>query len=144
MVCYLNLGRCTFSCGCLRDYTARYVDRVGKLAKIHPTHGRVLSYYKRNAKNRGFVWGLNGEQFTGLILGNCYFCGSEPPERTLVGKVLTYNGIDRLDNSVGYTPENSVSCCTCCNRAKLAMGVEEFKAWILRAARHLKLVPGSG
>lgn len=29
-----------------------------------------------------------------------------------------YNGIDRLDNTKGYTPENSVACCKHCNSLK--------------------------
>jgi hypothetical protein len=42
----------------------------------------------------------------------------------------TYNGVDRIDNSIGYTKENCVPCCTICNWAKSNRGVDEFKDYI--------------
>lgn len=41
-------------------------------------------------------------------------------------KDFKYNGLDRLDNSKGYTEENCVPCCAICNRAKNSMGYNEF------------------
>ena len=43
-----------------------------------------------------------------------------------------YNGIDRLDNSVGYTKENCVPCYKMCNYAKNKFTMEEFLIWINR------------
>ena len=43
-----------------------------------------------------------------------------------VVKDFRYNGVDRVDNSVGYTPKNCVPCCIVCNRAKGSMTYGEF------------------
>lgn len=123
----------TRSCGCLRSDASKARER----AKNHPTHGRVLSYYKRNAKNRGVPFDLDVESFTKLLLSNCYYCGQAPESRLLVGKQLEYNGIDRLNNDHGHIDENVVSCCTACNRSKLTMTVSEFAEWVGRIAAHL-------
>lgn len=36
------------------------------------------------------------------------------------------NGVDRRNNLVGYEVENSIPCCTHCNRIKLNYSEEEF------------------
>lgn len=43
-----------------------------------------------------------------------------------------FNGIDRVDNFKGYTLENSVPCCTICNRAKSNMLYDDFMSYIQR------------
>ena len=48
----------------------------------------------------------------------------------------TYNGIDRVDNTRGYTLDNVVPCCFKCNRAKDTMTKEEFLEWVGRVATH--------
>ena len=40
---------------------------------------------------------------------------------------VSYNGIDRLDSSLGYTKDNIVTCCKICNYAKNKMKFEDFK-----------------
>lgn len=129
VVLYTNLstGNST-SCGCFRKEAAS----IREHKKNHPTHGRILAYYKRNAKVRGLEWSLTAEQFDQLITGDCRYCGQEPTEHLLVGKKLVFNGIDRVDNAGGYVVENCVPCCATCNRAKLAMSFNEFRAWIAR------------
>lgn len=41
-----------------------------------------------------------------------------------------YNGVDRVDNSIGYTDDNCVSCCKICNNSKSALDLSEWKKWI--------------
>ena len=41
-------------------------------------------------------------------------------------------GIDRKDNTLGYTLENSVPCCPTCNFAKRGLSVIEFIEWARR------------
>lgn len=98
----------------------------------------IWSYYLKNAKRRNIVWGLTKDQFIQLIKNNCTYCGTEPTTTTYKHKdSLTHNGIDRIDNTMGYTPENSVSCCTTCNYAKNSMSMEQFREWIKRIYAHL-------
>lgn len=43
---------------------------------------------------------------------------------------ITDNGIDRVDNSKGYTSDNCVPCCWACNNAKKNNSSSEFLAWV--------------
>lgn len=45
-------------------------------------------------------------------------------------KDFRYNGLDRLDNSLGYTKQNCVPCCAVCNRGKNSMGYNEWKEYL--------------
>jgi hypothetical protein len=99
-----------------------------------PVVFRLYTRYKGSAKRRGYVFSLDREEFGKLVKSDCYYCGQPPRTRMKVeyGGTILYNGIDRRDNSIGYVPENCVSCCECCNRAKLAMSESEFLQWIVR------------
>ena len=55
------------------------------------------------------------EEFKILDSSPCSYCGDN-------GKV----GIDRIDNSKGYTKENSTPACKLCNFMKKAMTVQDF------------------
>ena len=48
--------------------------------------------------------------------GTCYICG--------VKSIIL--GIDRKDSTIGYTTENSYSCCATCNMMKVDTLFEEF------------------
>ena len=47
-------------------------------------------------------------------------------------------GIDRVDNSLGYTLENSVSCCSKCNYMKKTLNVENFLLHIAKIYNYNK------
>jgi len=73
---------------------------------------------------------LELEDFEKLTQLNCAYCG-EAPAHSLDG----YNGIDRVDSSLGYTPNNSWPCCEICNRMKSDTSQEFFIEHILKIAR---------
>jgi hypothetical protein len=121
------------SCGCKRKEALSLPPDVA--AKNH-----MFSSYKCSARNRKKEWNLTREQFEILISGNCFFCGLPPSSGSWYHKGdnnTKISGVDRLDNSFGYTLENSVSCCKTCNYAKRIMTVEEFKSWITRVYNHV-------
>ena len=106
-------GKRTGSCGCKR-----------KLHNYESSKKQVMSHYKLGAKKRGYNFELTGEQFNAIILMNCYYCGS-PPLNKCKSKQLQqpdgpfmYSGVDRFDNSKGYTVSNCVPSCAYCNRMK--------------------------
>lgn len=70
--------------------------------------GRFL-YSKARAKRRGITWTLSEKEFYSLIAKNCQYCQASPI-------MQTGSGLDRFDNSKGYTKENAVPCCAICNR----------------------------
>jgi len=79
---------------------------------------------KQKATQRGKDWNLTHEQAYALMIGECLYCGYKPEwpkERS---------GIDRVDNSIHYVPDNCVSCCFDCNTAKGQKTLEEFMSWI--------------
>lgn len=131
-----NLGRATNSCGCLRK-------EVTKNRAIKPLKETIINqiwiWYKRNARYRKIEWMLNKEQFSELIFKPCYYCGNKGTLtktswsiRTLEDRSLKTNGIDRLDNLIGYYYENCVTSCSSCNYAKGSQTISEFFDWIKR------------
>jgi hypothetical protein len=97
----------------------------------------LLSDYRQGARSRGLSWNLGGEEFRRLTSLDCHYCGSAPSKaagRSLSSGTYTYNGLDRVDNALGYEPGNVVPACWQCNRAKMAMPYEDFLAWIARLA----------
>lgn len=107
-----------------------------RLALGEAATNKVLLYYKRNAKVRGLSWELTRDEFSDLIHRPCFYCG-EPPSRSYDGGgsfygAVIYNGIDRLNNDLGYFVGNVVPCCTSCNRAKGTMSFQEFLGWVTR------------
>ncbi len=94
--------------------------------------------YRTHAKRRGYEFGLSVDEFREIASQPCHYCGTPPgnthnPARARSGaEPFVYSGIDRQDNSVGYTKENVVPCCHTCNRAKSDMHLDDFLAWIAR------------
>ena len=77
--------------------------------------------------------------------GDCHYCG-EPPTENLSDQTYTYgqgvfkrNGIDRKDNTLGYTVANTVPCCGVCNTAKMAVSEKDFYKWIYKVHHNLEL-----
>jgi hypothetical protein len=90
------------------------------------------------AKKRGLVWEITLEDWKRLTVLACHYCGAAPSNCSEGGYgrngSYRYNGLDRVDNGVGYTLENVVPCCKWCNHAKSDSGVVEFLAWACRIA----------
>lgn len=76
----------------------------------------AFNVYKRNAKNRGIAFELSFSDFIKLWKVPCVYCGGN------IEKV----GIDRVDNNLGYSIDNIVSCCSVCNRMKMDHGYSFF------------------
>ena len=88
----------------------------------------LIKTYRKNARSRGHECSLSIEEFERLFASNCHYC-LVPPYALFNGKYL-YNGIDRMNNDIGYVAGNVVPCCGICNRAKRAMPYLDFVAWI--------------
>lgn len=110
----LKNGRST-SCGCYTQINeARY----------------LYNNYKYHAELRNLDFKLEFDEFLRLTQSNCHYCNQEPRQRTRGTQPFIYNGIDRVENSIGYFKTNVVSCCLTCNRAKNKMTYLEFISWI--------------
>lgn len=102
----------------------------------------VLHYYKRGAAVRNLQFELDENYFYELIIKHCVYCNDVGrnviPQKYFKEQSkssFSYTGIDRVDSSKGYTKENSVPCCSICNRAKSNMSEYEFKQWIERLTK---------
>lgn len=97
-------------------------DGKGELSPESWSDYQSASYnqYKYRAvviKNIDFE--LSREQFQILTDSNCHYCWKKNDD-------FNKNGVDRKDNSLGYTMENVVPCCAECNYMKCDMGYQEF------------------
>lgn len=117
-----------FHCGCLTAEFRRSFKWRSHLFKEGTPFRIVFKEYKRGAKDRGLVWELSEEQFKSITSQPCHYTGSLPSRTKTAasGEVFTYNGIDRLDSSIGYILENCVPCCTEINMMKQALPKEKF------------------
>jgi hypothetical protein len=129
----------TKSCGCLAKENC---SKVRKLYGITLEFGEssfnaLYQNYEHGAKERNFIFELTKEQFREITQKNCYYCGIEPKQENYCKRgrcngFYQYNGIDKIDSSMGYTLDNCVPCCFQCNRAKDTYTQEQFLQWIKR------------
>lgn len=77
-----------------------------------------FAQYKGGARHRGIEFTLTKEQFLSFWQKPCYY----------TGRPITTIGLDRVDNSKGYTMDNVVPCCKDVNLAKRALSAEAFLA----------------
>lgn len=129
----------THSCGCLRGELIS--ARVSK-SFAESAINRLFGAYERGAKDRDLEFSLTKQQFVELTQRNCYYCGIEPYSiyKSRGNGRYIYNGIDRVNNTQGYSIENCVPCCKNCNYAKGTKTQSEFFKWLKRAYEHLTIM----
>lgn len=126
------------SCGCGRGAGStrskglpRYNQRLPGNEGLWRTRIRA---YKADAPKRGRKWLLTDEHAKLLMSSRCQYCGDPPGPFTIARgprrEPLASHGIDRVDNSLGYTNDNCVPCCKTCNLLKRDQSVKEFLDWI--------------
>lgn len=131
--CVLKSGN-TKSCGCWRSSEAARIARAAKrqLPDGKAAFNHLFAIYQQSAKRNHRVWELSKGWFKYLTQCDCYYCGNPPsnPYRSLNGckGAYTYTGVDRVDNTIGYTVFNCLPCCAVCNRMKGVLGMAVFLA----------------
>lgn len=120
------------SCGCLSLETSKKNIPKNKLPIGKAPENILYHNYKKSAEQRKYSFDLNRDQFINLIYQPCHYCNRLPQRivRSVSGETILANGVDRINNDIGYVLENCVSCCSVCNRAKGEMTIVEFKSWI--------------
>jgi hypothetical protein len=88
----------------------------------------VFGLYKNGANRRKNVpFEISLEQAIPLFKADCHYCGDAPANVVKIGRrIVTYQGIDRIDSALGYTTLNVVPCCKKCNYAKHVLSYSEF------------------
>lgn len=107
-----NIGKFSY-------YTRVFYRKIDQ-SIINPLTNKELKIYKRyknSAKARNIKFNLSKHYFKRLINSRCEYCRCKYDE---------FNGIDRMQSDLDYTPNNCVTCCQMCNRAKLTMSPCDF------------------
>jgi hypothetical protein len=132
---YLRTNRST-SCGC-------WQNSYRLAAKHDALWNQLFTHHRWQAKHRRIPASLTVAQFKELSSSNCHYCGGPPQQRRVWrGKpsdrnMLNFNGIDRIDSTLGYSIDNVVTACKFCNVAKHEQSYQEFKAWVSRVYSHM-------
>lgn len=99
--------------------TKHYEDKLQQDRNSWKKPKRRFNRAKKMALERHINFELTLDEYTYIIQKPCHYnCGS--------GSSKTGIGVDRLDNSLGYTYLNSVSCCGFCNITK-SSNISEFE-----------------
>jgi hypothetical protein len=104
------------SCGCKR---AKYSSADAAARDLY-------TMYRASAIKRGLEFSISLEQFLTITSEECFFCPALPSNphyarhkrKRVENMPYISNGIDRLDNNLGYTTRNCVPCCATCNAMK--------------------------
>lgn len=110
-----------------------------KLPRGEAAFRQLYSQIRYNAQYRGLEWNLSREFFGWISKQPCHYCGVEPyqvHEQRRANGAYVFNGIDRVDNEVGYIESNCVPCCGKCNYIKSDETVDNFKDWIISVYNH--------
>jgi hypothetical protein len=68
---------------------------------------------------RNYAWDLPMDYAESLVVQPCHYCGYLELD-------IHCNGIDRVDNDIGYLVSNCVPCCTICNMSKHKQSYDTF------------------
>jgi hypothetical protein len=141
--CNLRAGKSshhTKSCGCLQKEIARSTGK--QTISLNTPRNDIYSAYRTRAKKLGLQFDLTQEAFATMSQQSCVYCGLPPStirkHYKLPTNFFVYNGIDRVDSSVGYVEGNMVTCCETCNKAKRDLPLEVFLAWVKRVANYIQ------
>lgn len=128
------------SCGCyMRELQANRLTKPNNQGIIN----EIYRNYEKSAIRRNYEFNLNNEDFKNYITGNCYYCGSKPlkkispsRQRKVNENNLKINGIDRIDNNIGYNINNCVTCCYICNNSKNTLTLNEWLCWVKKIYKY--------
>lgn len=123
------------ACGCQAGLHSGLRSGVGpKMEAGLASFNSLYLSYKMEAKRRDLSFSLPKDFFKEITKQDCAYCGVEPYKmikRSSNGEYV-YNGIDRVDNNIGYEINNIVPCCYLCNTFKVNLNIEDFMNWIHR------------
>ena len=83
------------------------------------TNAASYTRYKTRADNKSLPFELTKDEYDIIVNSQCYLCGRKSYEKYK-------NGIDRIDNNLGYIMSNVKSCCGSCNFIKKDMELNEL------------------
>lgn len=132
------------SCECLRAERAAKQSKLAASKNIvtgdyNSAFNHLYKNYRRNAEIRNIEFLLSKEEFKQLTENNCNYCGNTPTKNWIqkgLASTYLYNGVDRIDNNIGYILDNCVTCCSVCNFMKGKLSKLEFLSQINKIHKH--------
>lgn len=135
-----SMWRCQCECGTVRIVCGSSLQggktkSCGKCFKRLPAgesaFNALFGGRRSDAKVGGHKFELTKDAFRSLTKQPCDYCGAGPSGifkgHPGSGDYI-YNGVDRVDNGLGYVAGNVVACCWDCNRGKGSLSLEAFLA----------------
>lgn len=103
----------------------------------------VFSKYRFRAQKKSVPFKISKDYFILIATQKCYICGAKPNNKQYYkGKKYCYNGIDRINNAIGYVEGNVAPCCKKCNSKKTDQSLEAFFLHIVKIIKYsASLVP---
>ena len=74
--------------------------------------------YKSSAITKQLNFEITLDEYKSIVILPCHYCG--------IVQEKGFNGLDRMDSSVGYITGNCVSCCQMCNYMKVSLSASIF------------------
>lgn len=112
----------------MKEYAQKNSDRIKTYDKQYRVKPEAkFKRYVYGAKIRDIDFNLSSSDFVKLLVSNCHYCGTE-----------NANGVDRINNDLGYLSYNVVPCCKICNYMKLANSYDDFIAHIKKIINNLE------
>lgn len=127
---------------------AAYISNAGICRKsVVIPNGKELcltrAYNHCGARRHEKGFSLCEKEYLSLVQGDCFYCG-KPPCKVFSGRYgILLNGVDRIDNDVGYHPGNVVTSCWVCNRAKGTLTLSEFLEHLERLQKYNPILMGN-
>lgn len=129
------------SCGCAgTEYRSLRMKGINTKSNGIAAKNSIYNSYVQRSRKKKIQFAIAKEEFYELIGSNCHYCGCSPRnttdtlgQKTMNGHI-NYNGLDRVNNNLGYTLDNIVTCCEICNKAKRDLTYTEFMEWIQQIA----------
>lgn len=113
----------------LKKKQTTYCSKNQAKIKLYRTKTRnqpntLFNQRKAGSLRKGLHWKLSLVYFKKYLYNKpCFYCGI----------INVRNGIDRINNAIGYTRKNSVSCCFLCNTWKRNLSIKDF-------SQHIKIL----
>ena len=92
--------------------------------------------YIQSSNHRNIHFELTIDEYEFIAQNPCYYCGTVNIQRG-------FNGVDRLDNNLGYSNNNCVACCSMCNYMKGSLHHDVFLRRVEHSMSYLGLFPGN-
>ena len=115
---------CNYMKCCLDPIT--FIDRCRHISEyinfeecFRNSKNTTFYNYKLRATKKNLSFELSKEEFNYICKSSCTYCKRKASD-------IHKNGVDRIDNNIGYTIINSASCCSDCNYMKKWYSKESF------------------